>query len=198
MHRGKLFYSALTLCALCLCGELLIDSHTARAHKFYASLAQADYNPRTKSLEVSMRVFADDLERALTKRAGRSVRIDGAPDIAAQITDYLRERFELRGRDGKIRELKWVGMAAQVDSAWLHFEIVAIENLDGASLRNRVLLEIYPDQVNTTIVKADGKQRDFIFRVGDEDWREVSETKAKSASQQANTEPPRRRIKHER
>lgn len=157
-------------------GATAAHTSAARAHKFYASLAQLDYNEETKSLEVALRIFADDLELALTKRQGHAVYLDKTPNVAKAIRAYLQDRFEVRGRDGKVKELKWVGMEAQVDSAWLYFEIPVAEGLDGAQLRNRILLEQYPEQVNTTILKTGGKQRDFIFKIGDDDWRALIET----------------------
>jgi hypothetical protein len=146
------------------------------AHKFYVSLAQADYNSETKTLEVAIRMFADDLELALKKRERRAVNLDTTPDVAKTIRAYLQEHFEVRGRDGKVRELKWVGMESSVDSTWVYIEIPLGEDVEGAEIRNRILLDLYQEQVNTTIVKADDKQYTFAFRNGDEAWRTIGET----------------------
>lgn len=149
--------------------------HSVRAHKFYASLAEINYNEETRSLEVSLRIFADDLERTLTKRERRAIYLDRTPGVAKLVTAYLQERFEVRGRDGKIKQVKWVGMESKIDSTWLYFEIPITKGLDGARLRNRILLEMYAEQVNTTIVKVKGKQQDFIFKTGDDDWKPLKE-----------------------
>lgn len=147
--------------------------HLGRAHKFYVSLAQADYNEKTQTLEVAIRMFADDLELALTKSTRRAVYLDTTPDIANLIRAYLQERFEVRGRDGKIRELKWIGTESSVDSAWVYIEIPLGKDINGAEIRNRILLDLYREQVNTTIVKATGKQHTFIFKNGDDAWRMI-------------------------
>ena len=169
----------ITLLLVCLTFSTCSTSGNATAatpHKFYVSLAQADYNDKTKTLEVAIRMFADDLELALTKRERRAVHLDTTPDVAKIIRAYLQDRFEVRGRDGKVRELNWVGMESSVDSTWVYIEIPLGEDVDGASIRNRILLDLYQEQVNTTIVKAAGKQHTFAFRNGDEAWREMKET----------------------
>lgn len=148
---------------------------TAPAHKFYVSLAEVDYNNETKSLEVALRVFADDLELALTRREHQAVYLDRTQNIDKFIRAYLQDRFEVRGRDGKTKEIKWVGMESKVDSTWLYFEIPVDGSLDEMQLRNRIFLEQYAEQINTVICKIGGKQRDFIFKTGDDDWKVLKE-----------------------
>jgi len=150
-------------------------ARVAPAHKFYASLAQADYNEESKSLEVAIRIFADDLELALTKRAGRAIYLDTTPEVGKLIRAYLQERFEVRDSTGKVAELKWVGMESSVDSMWVYVEAPLAGGVAGAHLRNRILLELYPEQVNTTIIKFAGEKRDFVFKTGDADWKPLSE-----------------------
>lgn len=138
------------------------------AHKFYTSLTDAEYNRETKSLEISMRVFADDLELALTRRAGKAVYLDSTANVSDLILAYLRDSFQVKTAKGDGAKLDWVGMETRVDVAWLFFEMKLPEGLAGAQLRNRLLFEMYEEQINIVNIKSDDKKFDFVFKRGDE------------------------------
>jgi len=46
------------------------------AHKFYVSVTQVVYNEATKTIELSSRIFIDDLEKALQKRHQTKLYLD--------------------------------------------------------------------------------------------------------------------------
>ena len=162
MKTRALLPAALVACA-CL---FPWPGGAAAAHKFYTSLARVEYNAEAKTVEVALRVFADDLELALTRRSGRRVYLDRTKDAAELTLTYLRETFEISGRDGRKAELRWVGMEAQTDIVWLYFEAPLPEGLAGATLRDRVLLELFRTQVNLVNIKYGDKQLDLVFRRG--------------------------------
>ena len=139
----------------------------AAAHKYYTSLAQVEYNAEAKSVEVSLRVFADDLELALTRRTGRAVSLDRTKDADRLVLDYLRDTFGIRNRGGEAKALKWVGMELRAGVAWLYLEAEMPEGLAGARLRDHVLFELFAEQVNTVSVSYPGARADLVFARGD-------------------------------
>jgi hypothetical protein len=142
-------------------------AHAAAAHKFYTSLARVEYNAAEKSVEVTLRVFADDLELALKRRAGRDVRLDRAKDADRLVLAYLRDTFEIKNRDGEVKALRWVGMELRAGIAWLYVEAEMPEGLSGARLRDQVLFELFEQQVNTVSVRYPGASADLVFARGD-------------------------------
>ena len=159
--------------ALLACACALAWPGGAAAHKYYTSLARAEYNEGTKAVEFALRVFADDLELALTRRSGRKVYLDKTKDADELALAYLRETFEVAGRDGRRVELRWVGMEAQGDVAWLYFEAPLPEGPAGATLRDRVLLELFQTQVNIINLKYGGRKLDLVFKRGDDGPRRI-------------------------
>jgi len=139
----------------------------AAAHKYYTSLAQVEYNVEEKTVEVTLRVFADDLELALTRRAGREVSLDRTKDADRLVLAYLRDTFEIKNREGEAKALKWVGMELRAGVAWLYVEAEMPEGLAGARLRDHILFELFAEQVNTVSVRYAGKRADLVFVPGD-------------------------------
>ena len=144
-----------------------VPARGVAAHKFYTSLAQVEYNAGEKTVEVTLRVFADDLELALTRRAGREVRLDRTKDADRLVLDYLRDTFEIKNRDGEAKTLKWVGMEMRAGVAWLYVEAEMPEGLAGARLRDGLFFELFDEQVNTVSVRYPGAKVDLVFARGD-------------------------------
>jgi len=140
---------------------------TAAAHKFHTSFTEAEYNARERSLEITLRTFPDDLENILSRRKGKSVRLDQKKETEALLAAYLQETFQLKTARGETVKLSWVGMDAGVDSAWLYFEARMPDGFAGATLRNQFLFDLYDDQINLVNVKHDEQKRALTFKNGD-------------------------------
>jgi hypothetical protein len=157
--------------AFCLIIALLLCAFASlevRAHKFYASFVTMNFNPQEQLVEITMRIFPDDLEAALRKQQNKAVHLDKSKEVAAMIMAYLRKTFELK-KAGRVLPLRWVGMDLGVDSAFLYFEVKLQGGLAGAQLRNHFLFEMFDDQTNVVSIKYNGKQLDQVFRRNDGD-----------------------------
>jgi hypothetical protein len=166
--RRSLSPASLSFLAAALVALSLFALPAATAHKFYTSISHVEYNQETKSLEVAVRVFSDDLEVALTKRNNKAIYLDATKDVGAIITAYLQDVFEIKGRDGEHKKIRWVGMETKVDATWLYFEVKLPEGLAGAELRNRLFFELFTEQVNIINFVDGDKKLDFAFKRGDE------------------------------
>lgn len=135
----------------------------ARAHKFHASLANVEYNETTKSAEISIRVFADDLEASLGKRHGSRVQIGLTPNAEKIAFDYVASAFELRDRSGAKVDLRWVGMEPQADVVWIYVEAPLEAGLDGATVDDRIFFDLFRDQVNLVNVRHGDRKASLVF-----------------------------------
>ncbi len=163
MKTRAFILTAVLGCVALLC----FAAGPASAHKFYTSLARVEYNAETKAVEVSLRVFADDFELALTRRAGRTVKLDGTKEADRLALEYLRETFVLKNGAGETKALKFVGTEVQNQVAWLYFEAEMPEGLAGARLRDAVLFELFEAQVNVVDFKWTGGRSKLVFVRGD-------------------------------
>ena len=142
---------------LVLCGVLL-PSGLAFAHPRHASIAEAEWNPRTGRLEVALQVNPVDLELALRRMAARPLDLDRSTDIERYVQDYLVRSFVVRHADGTRAKLIWVGFEADVRDAWLYFEVPLTGGLDNVTFAAGLFFELIPDQANTINFRV-GKRR---------------------------------------
>ncbi len=149
------------------------------SHKVHVSVSQLEYNQKAQSVEIVLRVYADDFENALSQHAKRQVKFDPAAinkdkRIAETVMAYLRDSFQLKDKSGRPVRLNWVGMEWQVDMFWVYVEgkMPAVPTnsnaLEGAQLKNKVFSELFDDQVNIVNAKIQNKQVGLMFESKDE------------------------------
>jgi hypothetical protein len=144
----------------------LLPSH-GEAHTFHTSLTRIDYNSEEKTAEITIQVFAHDLEKAIEKRAGKRVNLEKSPDAIKLILAYLSDRFVLKNKTGETKKLTWVGKEQSADSVWLYVETQMPEGFSGAMLANSLFFELANDQVNLVTSRFDGRKTDLSFKPND-------------------------------
>ena len=119
-------------------------------HEFYVSITEVRYNASSERFEVSMRIFPDDLDRALMARSGIHTQL--ATEMEHEHADsllmvYLLEDFSLEV-NGEELELNYLGKEPESDAIWCYLESSRIDNPEALTIRNSILTEYFPDQVN--------------------------------------------------
>ncbi len=132
------------------------------AHPYHASLAEAEYNPERRSLEIALRVLPEELEAVLSERAGKPVNLDATDKVDELIVAYLNETFRLLTDQASSPALQWLGKEVSHRAAWLYFEVVIDPKLRW-SLENRVLFDYEPRQVNTVLLRLGEMQVSLTF-----------------------------------
>ena len=143
-----------------------------QAHSVHVSTAEAEYDAKTKKLEVSLTVFVSDLELALIRQSEREMRMDKVPaaEFDAQVVAYLKKTFVVTDAAGKVGKLTWVGREMEKASeksgdpaVVLFFEVEMPGGVEGATLRCAVFSEMFEDQVNLVQVKSGGRKVEMRF-----------------------------------
>lgn len=135
------------------------------AHKFYMSLTVVDHNTAEKSLEFTLRLFADDLEAAVAKR-GQALK-HGQPGFDKAVFAYVQQTLVLKRADGSAVPLAWVGLENKVDVTWVYVEAKGVEATAGLTVRDALFQELFSEQVNMLHVNDARGRRALDFRSGD-------------------------------
>ena len=131
------------------------------AHPLHLSIAEASYNRAAQTLEISVRVFADDFAAKLSSRSGRRISLEKtpAPEIDALSFAYLGATFTVKSASGTPLPLRWVGREfdEKENYLWFHIEVALPGGPSGARIFHGVLTDEFDDQLNSLFVR-DGKQ----------------------------------------
>jgi hypothetical protein len=131
----------------------LLASGEASAHRFHASLTDISFNERTGNLEIVTSLMAHDIEALLAMTGSPNVDLS-QPDGEALTRRYIEERFQLLGKDGQPLPLHWVGMRVNADSLVIYRELVKADMQALGRIRNRILVDMLPNQENTVNFKG--------------------------------------------
>lgn len=119
-------------------------------HVFYVSLTEIRYNPITERMEVSMRIFADDLDRALQQKTGIQAQLGTeleAPSADSLLGAYLLECFSLHVNGEKV-EFQYLGKEPEAGAIWCYLESNPVSRPQTVTIFQELLTEIFPEQVN--------------------------------------------------
>ncbi len=134
---------------------------TLTAHPFHLSLAEAEFNPQSKHLEVALKVYPPDLLRALKARvSGGALPKEKVSEVT---TNYLKEVFRVQLANGKSSSLDWVGMEENLKATWLYFQFPLPDGLNGVKIENRIFFEFESRQINTINLKKNGRWESLRF-----------------------------------
>jgi len=133
-------------------------------HKFYVSLNQIDYNENSQALEITMKIFTDDLEYGISGSEDfYGLGTEREPgDADSLIFKYIKKNFKLIA-DGKAGQMVFVGKEVELDVCWCYVEIENVEPFTELYIANRMLTELYTEQVNIVNVSYGGKTRGLLL-----------------------------------
>ena len=127
----------------------------ATGHPAHLCLTEMDYNRETQSIEASVKLVPEDFEQAM-RAAGLEVSsIEHTPRIDALIAQYLHPRLYLQGADGNAARAQLIGKEISHRALWLYVQLPAPAGT--YSLHNTLLHEHLDEQVNTVLLREQGK-----------------------------------------
>lgn len=119
-------------------------------HEFYVSLTELRYNANSSRLEVSMRIFPDDLDRALFEMYGLETHLATRmePEVAdSLVSNYLRLHFRVEV-DGEPVTFSYLGKEPESNALWCYMESVPLSSPHSMKIRNTILMDEFEEQVN--------------------------------------------------
>ena len=147
---------------------LLFSSGYSR-HEFHASVTKMEYNAKEQVFEISMRIFTDDFEKALSAASNSKVNLSEAPGQATDkndplIAQYVQTHFRFLTPQKQMKPVKYVGREVEADANWLYLEMPFAEPFKGGMLKQDVLIDAFDDQVNMVNIKYQEQKKTFVFR----------------------------------
>ena len=132
-------------------------------HPFYVSVTEIAHNPQSKSLEITCKIFADDLEDILKKNYKTTVNLTSAAQQEQNnrlVADYFTRHLAL-ATDGRPVKLSFVGFEKDSESAYCYFEVSNIAALKKLDVSNSILQDLTSEQINIMHVTVNGSRKSY-------------------------------------
>ncbi|KIM09693.1 MAG: hypothetical protein KU29_00055 [Sulfurovum sp. FS06-10] len=142
---------------------LFLSSFTA--HKFYVSVTQIDYVPSKKRVEITSRIFIDDLEKALNKKYNKKVNLTSKkelPEAEELIKNYLKEKIKI-SINKKPQNIEFIAKEVEGDVLIFYTKIVISKKINTFEIYNSLLTELFTDQQNIVHTNINGNKKSILL-----------------------------------
>ena len=134
-------------------------------HKFYMAIYQINYVPEKKMLQITTRIFVDDLTKALEKKYNKKTFLVSGNESAEStelLKKYLSDNFSIY-INGQLKPINFLSKEMDDDVLVCYLSIKDISKIKSLEIRNSVLIECFADQQNIVHLTAFGDKKSFLF-----------------------------------
>lgn len=128
-------------------------------HPFHVSVCSINHAPQEQTLQITQKVFADDLEEALNAaaKASSQTAVDvlnpSDPEVLESIIrDYLVEHLQITV-NGKAVAPNFLGYEREELALWCYLEVEDVADVQQIKVRSSILVEAFDDQTNIVHIK---------------------------------------------
>ena len=116
-------------------------------------------------LQITSRIFMDDLDFVLEKRFKKRVNIgepiESEEDVVMMKT-YIIENFSIK-INGKPKQIHFLSKEIDNNVVVCYFKVKDISKINSIEIQNKVLLDLNSDQQNIIQTNINGKKKSLMF-----------------------------------
>jgi hypothetical protein len=135
--------------------------HANNLHPFFVSVTELNFNAKNQHLEISCKMFVDDLQNALKQNYKRTIDLANEKQESENnkiINDYLIKHFSIIA-DAKAVGLKFIGYEIESESIFCYVEGVVNPSPKKVVITNKILHDYKQEQVNIMHVVVNGNRK---------------------------------------
>ena len=135
--------------------------YSTYSHPLYISVTEVNHNSKDKILEISCKIFTNDLETVLEKMTKTRVDLSAPADKAAadkKVEAYVEKHLLLKV-DGKPVVLHFVGSEKENDGTWAYFQVNDVPAVKRIDVVDDLLYESFSQQMNILHVTVGGQRK---------------------------------------
>jgi len=136
---------------------------TGRLHPFYVSVTEINHNSQEKTLEISCKIFLDDMEAVLKQNYKNNVDLSDAKKEAEHnklLSDYISKNLAVSA-DGKPGKLQYLGYETDKESVWCYFEASNVPAVKKLDITNSILQDYTEKQINIMHITVNGNRKSY-------------------------------------
>jgi hypothetical protein len=136
-------------------------------HPFHVSKTDVVYVEKDKSIQITMHIFIDDLEKAFQQRGIENLRIGTdkeSPMCSQFIAEYLKQKFKIK-INTQFTDYQWIGKENSDDmtAVWCYFEIKNVTPLTRIEFVTELMTDVFSDQQNIISVVGPQQKKGYFL-----------------------------------
>jgi hypothetical protein len=129
-------------------------------HKFYVSVTQIHFAQDKKAIQITSRIFIDDLNNALEKKHKKKFYIGSTKESEEeiqQLKNYINENFSIK-INGKSKSTVYLDKEIEDDVIILYHVVRDISKINTLQIKNTLLFDFLPEQQHIIHTQISGKK----------------------------------------
>ena len=146
-------------------GLLTIGVSSFSIHKFYVSLYQVDFAPEKKMLQITSRIFIDDLNNAIEKKYSKKIHLGSENETNTDLLlfkKYFNEKFTIKV-NGQVKDVQFLSKEMEGDVLICYFRITEIRKIESLEIFNAVITDGNSEQQNIMHFSILGVKNTLLF-----------------------------------
>ncbi|MBZ5856544.1 DUF6702 family protein [Flavihumibacter profundi] len=133
----------------------------ALMHPFFVGVTEIQHNSKDHTLEISVKLFADDFEKALAKINNVPVDLTQPKDSVRTnqfVASYLQKHLLLK-LNGKPVQMVFIGFEKEREAAWCFLQVNNVPSVQKIEIDNTLLYDAFDQQINLMHVIVNGERK---------------------------------------
>ncbi|OAB27997.1 hypothetical protein SAMN05444395_103185 [Flavobacterium fryxellicola] len=146
-------------------GLLFLTLTSFSVHKFYVALYQVNYAPEKKMLQITARIFVDDLNTAIGKKYQKKINLGSEKETQEDLIffkKYFSEKFYIKV-NGQVKPTHFLSKEMEGDVLICYFSIKEIQKINSLEIYNAVITEGNSEQQNIMHFTVNGVKNTLLF-----------------------------------
>ena len=127
---------------------------------FYSSMTKVDYVEGSKTLKFTTKLNSGHIAEVLKINPNTTA-------FEAEVKRYVNDHFDVYV-NGQNKALTFTGSQVNGESVWVYFEANGVSDISSLKIKNNLLLEAYPKQLNLVNIAYKSSQKNMTFMRGKE------------------------------
>lgn len=144
---------------------LIIISFSGWSHGYHVSITQIDYNEKTNSLEIAIKLITEDVEMVLQEQGAEKLFL-GEENESEKANEYIMEYLKAHfivSVNGVSTVQTYIGKEVEEGETWCYIEIKGVENMKSLSIKSTIFIEAYHNQTNRINLNVLGRGDSFVL-----------------------------------
>ncbi|HLF52152.1 DUF6702 family protein [Flavobacterium sp.] len=152
-----------------LLGLVFLTLTSFGVHKFYVSIYQINYAPEKKMLQITSRIFIDDLNDVLFRNFNKKTHLgeqNESPEDIILMKKYISDHFSIKV-NGQQKAINYLSKELEGNVVICYYNIKDISKIKTLEIQNTVLIDLNSEQQNIIQTTISGKKQNLLLTDGE-------------------------------
>jgi len=127
---------------------------------FFSSMTKVDYIEGSKTLKFTTKMNTNHISDAIKINPNTA-------GFEAEVKKYVNNNFDVYV-NGAPKTITFTGSQVNGETVWVYFETGGVSDISELKIKNTILLNAFPKQINLVTIAYKGKQKNMNFQRGKE------------------------------